>query len=119
MKFGIMGAMPEEVDTIRQRMRAVTEVHSGKRSYYQGKIADHDVVLVFSKCGKVAAAATATSLIEKFAIDQLIFTGVAGAVSSDLNIGDIVISTQLYQHDMDASPLFEKYEVSFNRYGVI
>ncbi len=72
----------------------------------------HDVVLVFSRWGKVAAATTASSLIAEFKIDQLIFTGVAGASAPTLNIGDIVISSQLYQHDMDARPLMPRHENS-------
>jgi adenosylhomocysteine nucleosidase len=111
MRTGIMGAMPEEVDIIREQMTEVSEVKHGSRTYYQGKINNAEVVLVFCRWGKGAAATTATSLIDKFNADQLIFTGVAGAVSSDLNIGDIVISSELYQHDLDPSPLFPKHEV--------
>ncbi|MFX9061697.1 5'-methylthioadenosine/adenosylhomocysteine nucleosidase, partial [Acinetobacter baumannii] len=86
-------------------MKDVTIVEHGGRKYHVGKINDTDVVLVFSRWGKVASATTATSLITEFKIDHLIFTGVAGASTPDLNIGDIVISEQLYQHDMDARPL--------------
>ena len=111
MKIGIMGAMPEEIDIIRQQMTQINEIQLGQRTYYCGFIDNYEIVLVFSRCGKVAAATTATSLIEKFEIEQLIFTGVAGAVSPELNIGDIVISSQLYQHDMDASPLFERHVI--------
>lgn len=109
--IGIMGAMPEEVDSIRAHMTDVKEVDHGNRKYYVGKIHHHDVVLVFSRWGKVASAATTTSLITEFNITQLIFTGVAAAASSDLNIGDIVISDRLYQHDMDASPIFQRYQI--------
>lgn len=111
MKIGIMGAMPEEVDSIKKLMTEVRASEHGSRRYYSGKINDVDVVLVFSRCGKVAASTTATSLITSFGIHQLIFTGVAGAAASALNIGDIVIAEQLYQHDMDASPLFPKHEI--------
>src|SRR3990167_8956640 len=100
MKIGIMGAMPQEVDSILSHMTDVNSIERGSRTYHVGKINSHDVVLVFSRWGKVAAATTATTLITEFKIDQLIFTGVAGASSSDLNIGDIVVSSQLYQHDM-------------------
>lgn len=111
MKTGIMGAMPEEVDILREQMTDISEVNHGGRKYYLGKLNHIDVVLVFSRWGKVAAAATATSLITEFKINQLIFTGVAGAVFPDLKIGDIVIGAQFYQHDMDARPLFEKYVI--------
>ena len=111
MKIGIMGAMPQEVDIIREQMTNISEVEHGNRRYYCGEINNINVVLVFSRCGKVAASTTATSLITEFKVDQIIFTGVAGAVSPDLNIGDIVISDELYQHDIDARPLFPRYEI--------
>ena len=109
--IGIMAAMPEEIDSIHALMKNSQEKIHGGRKYYLGQIGTHDVVLVFSRWGKVAAAATVTSLITEFKITQLIFTGVAGAVASDLRIGDIIISDQLYQHDMDARPLFKKHQI--------
>jgi adenosylhomocysteine nucleosidase len=111
MKIGIMGAMTEEIDSIHSHMNNVTIVEHGGRKYHVGKFHDHDVVLVFSRWGKVASATTATALITEFKIDQLIFTGVAGASNPDLNIGDVVISKQLYQHDMDARPLMPRYQI--------
>lgn len=111
MKIGIMGAMPQEVDSILSHMTDVQTIEYGSRTYHIGQMNSHEVVLVFSRWGKVAAATTATSLITEFKIDQLIFTGVAGASAPDLNIGDIVISSQLYQHDMDARPLMPRHEI--------
>ncbi len=111
MKIGIMGAMPQEVDIILSHMSNVESFDIGSRTYHVGRIGSNDVVLVFSRWGKVAASITATTLISEFKIDQLIFTGVAGAASADLNIGDIVISSQLYQHDMDARPLMPLHEI--------
>lgn len=103
--------MQQEVDSILSHIEDVKIVVRGDRKYHIGKISCYDIVLVFSRWGKVAAATTATSLIAEFKIDQLIFTGVAGAASSDLNIGDVIISTQLYQHDMDARPLMPRFEI--------
>ena len=111
MKIGIMGAMSEEIDTILGLMKDTSEIDYGKRRYYCGKINDLNVVLVFSRWGKVAATTTATSLITRFGVDKIIFTGVAGAISNDLSIGDVVISSELYQHDMDARPLFDKHVI--------
>jgi len=111
MRIGIMGAMPEEVDSIRAQMLDVSMTEHGGRQYHLGQLNGIEVVLAFSRWGKVAASATATSLITEFEIDQLIFTGVAGAVSPDLNIGDVVIGEQFYQHDMDARPLFNKHVI--------
>jgi adenosylhomocysteine nucleosidase len=115
MRIGIMGAMTEEVDSIHSHMTNVKEFEHGDRKYYIGNINSHEVVLVFSRWGKVASAATVTSLITEFKIDHLIFTGVAGAADPSLNIGDIVVSEQLYQHDMDARPLFKKHQIPLTK----
>lgn len=109
--IGIMGAMEEEVKDIKRLMTDITVTHSGNREFYQGKINGYDVVLVFSRWGKVASASTATTLINDFKIDSLIFTGVAGAVDTKLNIGDVVIAEKSYQHDMDPRPLMPLHEV--------
>ncbi|MAR83406.1 MAG: 5'-methylthioadenosine/S-adenosylhomocysteine nucleosidase [Legionellales bacterium] len=112
MTIGIIGAMREEVDSIRSDlMQNVCETVIGGRTYYEGSIHDTPVVLVFSHWGKVASATSTTTLINSFNAKEVIFTGVAGATSSELNIGDIVISSKCYQHDMDASPLFNKHEI--------
>jgi adenosylhomocysteine nucleosidase len=68
-------------------------------------------VVVFSRWGKVAAATTVTSLITKFSITGLIFIGVAGAINTELKIGDVVIADRLIQHDMDARPLMPRHEI--------
>lgn len=109
--IGIMGAMPEEINRIHLLMTDQSTVRCGDGEYYCGKIGAHDVVLVSSGWGKVAASCTAAVLCSTFKIDQLIFTGVAGAASSDLNIGDIVISSQAYQHDVDARPFMPQHEI--------
>ena len=111
MTIGIMGAMLEEIDSIHAHMTELSIIERGGRTYHVGKIFNQDVILVFSRWGKVASASTVTSLITEFHIDQLIFIGVAGASSPLLNIGDIVIASQLYQHDMDARPLLPRYQI--------
>jgi len=109
--IGIMGAMPEEIAGVVELMTDVTEHHIGMRTYHKGKINNTNVVLVFSRWGKVAAASTVATLINLFNINQLIFTGVAGAISDKLNIGDIVIGKKFYQHDMDARPFIKQFEI--------
>jgi adenosylhomocysteine nucleosidase len=69
------------------------------------------VVAVLSRIGKVAAATTATVLIERFGVQRIVFTGVAGGLGAGVKVGDIVVADGFLQHDLDASPIFPKYEV--------
>lgn len=103
--------MLEELSSIKEMMIIDQETIIGNRNYIEGKINNTEVVLVFSRWGKVASASTTTTLINKFAVDFVLFTGVAGAVDNQLNIGDIVIGNGLYQHDMDARPLFDQFQI--------
>lgn len=109
--LGIMSAMPEEIDCVLNAMTATSSKTFGNRTFYQGLLFKQPIVIVFSNWGKVAAATTATQLINTFKIKKLIFTGVAGALKPHLNIGDVIIGTHLYQHDMDARPLFKQFEI--------
>lgn len=113
MKIGIMGAMIEEIAQLKHAVQQPNPHERGRREFTTGLLQGHDVVLVFSRWGKVAASSTATTLIEHFGVDLLIFTGVAGAVDESLNVGDIVIGSHLVQHDMDASgvPGIKKFEI--------
>lgn len=103
MTIGILGAMPQEIARLHDAIQSPRRVTRGMRDYVAGKIGGHDVVLVFSRWGKVAAASSVTTLIEVFGVDRILFTGVAGAVADDLAVGDVVIATELVQHDMDVS----------------
>lgn len=69
------------------------------------------MVLALSRIGKVAAATTTATLIEAFGVERVIFTGVAGGVGDGVFVGDVVVGTNFVQHDMDASPLFPRYEI--------
>jgi len=111
MLLGIMGAMPEEMDKIIAAINNKEIVERGSRVYYRGDLYGQEVVAVFSRWGKVAAATTATNMILDFNVDRIVFTGVAGAISPQLNVGDIVIGQRLYQHDMDARPLMRRFEI--------
>ena len=106
-----MGALPEEINGILLLMDEQQEHSLGMRTYYTGKINGIKTVVVFSRWGKVAAAATVASLVLTFKISEIIFTGVAGAVKDQLKIGDIVIAKRLIQHDMDARPLIDQFEI--------
>jgi adenosylhomocysteine nucleosidase len=89
----------------------VTTQTFGYRQYHAGYFQDTPVVVVFSGWGKVAAAATTAQLIASYDVTDIVFSGVAGAVQHGLSIGDVVVGTELIQHDLDASPLFPRYEV--------
>ena len=85
-------------------------VHAG-RDFWLGELYGVPVVLALSRIGKVAAATTATALIAHFGVRQIVFTGVAGALAATVNVGDVIVATHFMQHDLDASPLFPRYEV--------
>lgn len=106
-----MGAMPEEIHEVVHLMTDVREHMAGMRTYYSGLLNGKEAVVVFSRWGKTAAAATATTLILEFGVTELVFTGVAGAIDGKLKIGDIVVADRLIQHDMDARPLMPRYEI--------
>lgn len=109
--IGIMGAIPEEINGVVSLLTDKQEHRIGKRTYYTGVLNNQNVVVVYSRIGKVAAATTVSTLILEFKITELIFTGVAGGIDSSLKIGDIVLGQSLIQHDMNAQPLFPAYEI--------
>ncbi len=100
-KIAIMGAMPEEVEPIVAKLANLKETVYGANTYYEGSYNGQEVVVAYSKIGKVFATLTATMLIEKFGCDTLLFSGVAGAISDELKIGDLIIADGLCQHDLD------------------
>lgn len=109
--IGIMGAMPEEIHHLTQHLTSGTARDSGMRTYYRGDLFGIPTVVIFSRWGKVAAATTVTNLILEYGVKEIIFTGVAGALHADLQIGDVVVGKNLYQHDMDATPLMPRFEI--------
>ena len=100
-KIAIMGAMPEEVEPIVSKLENMTQTVYGANTYYEGLYNGKEVVVAYSKIGKVFATLTATMLIEKFGCERLLFSGVAGGISEDLAIGDLIIANGLCQHDLD------------------
>jgi len=100
-KIAIMGAMPEEIEPLLAKVENVNRVEYANNSYYEATYKGKELVIAYSKIGKVFASLTATILLEKFACDTLLFSGVAGAISPDLNIGDLIIADGLCQHDLD------------------
>ncbi len=111
MRLGIISALEEEQQGLVEAMQGPARLIHGMRAYTAGKIAGIDAVCVLSRIGKVAAATTAATLIEKFGVTHILFTGVAGAGDIGVKVGDIVVAETLLQYDIDVSPLFPKYQV--------
>lgn len=100
-KLAIMGAMQEEIDPLLEYFKEVKVTEYADNKYYETSYKGLEIVIAHSKIGKVFASLTATTLIEKFSCDTLLFSGVAGAINKKLNIGDLVIANKLCQHDLD------------------
>jgi adenosylhomocysteine nucleosidase len=111
MRLGIISALHEEQQGLVEAMQGPQELVHGLRTYTAGKLWEIDAVCVLSRIGKVAAAMTATTLVERFGVTHILFTGVAGAGDPSVRVGDIVLAESLVQHDMDASPLFPRFEI--------
>jgi adenosylhomocysteine/aminodeoxyfutalosine nucleosidase len=101
MKIGIIGAMREEIDPILERVGNFEKIEYAKNIYYKATFNGHELFIVYSKIGKVFSTITATVLIEKFGVEKVLFSGVAGGISKDLKIGDLIYATKLSQHDLD------------------
>lgn len=104
-KIGIIGAMDEEVELIKSTMSVENTVEKAGCTFLAGKIEGKDTVVVRCGIGKVNAAMCTQILIDLFNVDAVINTGVAGAVAEGITVGDVVISSDALQHDMDCSPL--------------
>lgn len=111
MKIGIISAMYEEFDRLLQAVEVEKKTALGMREYIEGRLFGREVVLVFSQWGKTAAASTTANLINVFAADLVVFTGVAGGLDPRARVGDIVVAERLYHHDVDASPFKPRYFV--------
>lgn len=106
--IGVIGAMIEEVEILRDKMEIEDTKKIAGMEFYQGTLDGENVVLVQSGVGKVNAAACAQILVDHFGVDYLINSGVAGALNPDVTVGDIVISTDAVQHDVDATAFGEE-----------
>ncbi len=100
-KIAIMGAMPEEIAPILKKLGSYKTTEYAKNTYYEATYKGVDLVIAYSKIGKVFSTLTATTMIEHFGATKLLFSGVAGAVSPDLRVGDLVVANKLSQHDLD------------------
>ena len=103
MTIGIIGAMEEEVAVLKQEMNIEETVDYASMRFCKGTLCGKNVVIVRSGIGKVNAAICAQVLVDRFNVDILINTGIAGSLDAAIDIGDMVISTDLVEHDMDAT----------------
>jgi adenosylhomocysteine nucleosidase len=110
-KIGLIFAMREEQEGLEHHIENANKTYVGQREFIEGNLWGFPIVAVLSGIGKVAAAITSTQLIDRFGVSELILTGVAGGADPKIERGDVVIANQLLQHDMDASPLFPKFEI--------
>lgn len=101
MNIGIIGAMKEEIEPLLEYYKEYEKIFVGKSIFYKIKKNNKTIFIVQSKIGKTFAAMTTTLLIDKFNCEHILFTGVAGGVDEDIEIGDIVLADKLVSHDFD------------------
>lgn len=101
--LGIIGAMDEEVAKLKELMTNIEIKTKAGMDFYRGKLLGKEVVVVRSGIGKVNAGICTQILADEYAVSAVINTGIAGSLNADINIGDIVLSTDALQHDMDAT----------------
>ena len=100
-KLGIIGAMEIEVAILKEKMTDKTVTTVGRMNFCEGKLAGCDVVIVQCGVGKVHAAMCAQTLCDRFGVTHLVNTGIAGSLDNELDIGDVVVSRDVMQHDFD------------------
>ena len=103
MMLGIIGAMDEEVLEIKNALTDVSVETVTGMDFYRGKVNGKEVVVVRSGIGKVNAAVCSQILVDRFGVEAIVNTGIAGSLRAEINIGDIVLSTDSVQQDMDAT----------------
>ena len=104
-KLGIIGAMEIEVAILKSRLENPSVKKIGSMEFYQGKLAGLDVVIVMCGVGKVHAAMCTQTLCCMFGVTHIVNTGVAGSLDPELDICDVLVSTDAVQHDMDVTHL--------------
>ena len=111
MTTAILSALPEEQGSLMHALHQPERIVHAGRSFWRGALYGQPVVLALSGIGKVAAATTATLLAERFGVARIVFTGVAGGLGECVQVGDVVVARDFLQHDMDASPIFPRWEL--------
>lgn len=99
--IAIIGAMNEEIAPLLDFFKNHETINIGGNSYYKTIYKNYNIIIAYSKIGKIHASITCSTMILHFKADYIIFSGVAGGLSNDLKIGDIVLATSLCQYDVD------------------
>ena len=107
----ILSALPEEQRGLLEQLQGAQKQTVAGRDFWLGQLHDQPVALGLSRIGKVSATLTAAVLIGHFGASRIVFTGVAGGLAPAVKVGDVVVAHDFIQHDLDASPLFPRYEV--------
>lgn len=107
--IAILGAMNEEITPILERVGEYETINYANNSFYKANYKGKDLIIAYSKIGKVNSSLTATLLIEKFGAKTLLFSGVAGALNENLKIGELIYATSLAQHDLDITAFGHPY----------
>ena len=108
-KLAIMGAMQEEIVPLLEYFSDIKKIDYANNTYYEAKLNNLDVVIAYSKIGKVFSTLTASTMIQKFGCDTLLFSGVAGGINPKLKIGDLIVANKLSQHDLDITAFGHPY----------
>lgn len=109
MKIAIMGAMSEEIAPILKKIKTYKTTEYAGNKYYEASYGGVDLVVAYSKIGKVFSTLTATTMIEHFGASLMLFSGVAGAISPELKVGDLIVASKLSQHDLDITAFGHPY----------
>jgi adenosylhomocysteine nucleosidase len=117
--LAILSALAEEQSGLVEQLQGAQRISHAGREFWRGALDGLPVVLALSRIGKVAAATTGAALIEQFHAGAIVFTGVAGGVGRKVQVGDVVVGTGYVQHDMDASPLFPRFQIPLTGQTVI
>ena len=107
----ILSALPEEQAGLLAQLEGARRHTVASRDFWLGRLQGRPVVLALSRIGKVSASLTASVLIGQLGVSRIVFTGVAGGLAPGVRVGDVVVAQDFIQHDLDASPLFPRYEV--------
>ena len=109
--WALVSALHDELSAVLNLMPDEAVQKVAGREFWVGHLQGREVIATLSGIGKVAAATTATLLIERFGVQGIIFTGLAGGLGQQVRVGDVVVARSLIQHDMDARPLFPRHMI--------